>query len=114
MQNELSTLEQVTCYAIILALALAVIKQFSYPLSRMFMGLNPIRNRKFLNNLSDRVEECEMEKYTYNEKLENLSQGLYYNEDNFKKLKSEIEKLKSIKINKRIKKIERKHAPKKK
>lgn len=61
--HQLSTLEQVTCYAIIIALVLAVIKQFHYPLSRLTRFLNPWRNRNIVDGISNRLEDCEMEKY---------------------------------------------------
>lgn len=67
MQNTLSTLEQITCYAIIIALALAVIKQFQYPLSRLTSSLNPFRTRNIIDSISNRLEECELEKYNQNQ-----------------------------------------------
>ena len=69
------TVEIFTCIAIIIAMGVVVFKPF---------------NGKRINYLSEKIDKLVM-------KQESLSQGLYYNEDNFKKLKSEIEKLKSEK-----------------
>ena len=83
------TVEILTCIAIIIAMGVVVFKGLSYPISNFIRYINPF-NRKRINYLSEKIDKLVMQQ-------ESLSQGLYYNEDNFKKLKSEIEKLKSEK-----------------
>ena len=83
------TVEIFTCIAIIIAMGVVVFKGLSYPISNFIRYINPF-NRKRINYLSEKIDKLVMQQ-------ESLSQGLYYNEDNFKKLKSEIEKLKSEK-----------------
>ena len=84
-----STVEMFTCIAIIIAMGVVVFKGLSYPISNFIRYINPF-NRKRIDYLSEKIDKLVMQQ-------ESLSQGLYYNEDNFKKLKSEIEKLKSEK-----------------
>ena len=83
------TVEIFTCIAIIISMGVVVFKGLSYPISNFIRYINPF-NRKRINYLSEKIDKLVMQQ-------ESLSQGLYYNEDNFKKLKSEIEKLKSEK-----------------
>ena len=84
-----STVEMFTCIAIIIEMGVVVFKGLSYPISNFIRYINPF-NRKRIDYLSEKIDKLVMQQ-------ESLSQGLYYNEDNFKKLKSEIEKLKSEK-----------------
>jgi predicted PurR-regulated permease PerM len=93
------TIEMFTCVAIIIAMGVVVFKGLSYPISNFIRYINPFNQKRIdylsekidkLDYLSEKIDKLEMQQ-------ENLSQGLYYNEDYFKKLKSEIEKLKSEK-----------------
>lgn len=86
--NNQPTIEMFTCIAIIIAMGVVVFKGLSYPISNFIRYIHPFQKR--IDYLLEKIDKLKMQQ-------ENLSQGLYYNEDNFKKLKSEIEKLKSEK-----------------
>jgi hypothetical protein len=68
----MSNLEQITCVAIIIAMAVVIIKAFSYPLSNFFRAINPMIHYRMWQSLSNRVEDLNMEIFMLKDELKNL------------------------------------------
>jgi sensor histidine kinase YesM len=73
---DITILGGVTCYAIIIAMAVIIFKAFSYPLSNFFNAINPFSYIRRINQLSERVNELEMEKYNTNQEIQNIKKQL--------------------------------------
>jgi hypothetical protein len=73
---DITTLGEVTCYAIIIAMGVIIFKALSYPLSNFFNAINPFAYHRRINYLSERVNELEMEKYNTNQEIENIKKQL--------------------------------------
>jgi sensor histidine kinase YesM len=73
---DITILGGVTCYAIIIAMAVIIFKAFSYPLSKFFNAINPFGYIRRINQLSERVNELEMEKYNTNQEIQNIKKQL--------------------------------------
>lgn len=68
----MTQLEQITCIAIIIAMAVVVIKAFSYPLTNFFRAINPLVHYRMWQSLSNRVEDLNMEIWELKSELKNL------------------------------------------
>jgi hypothetical protein len=73
---DISILGQVTCYAIIIAMAVIIFKAFSYTLSNFFYALNPFAYHGRIKHLTERVNELEMEKFNTNQEIESIKKQL--------------------------------------
>jgi|688.fasta_scaffold69767_8 uncharacterized protein YlxW (UPF0749 family) len=80
---ELTTLGNITCYSIILAMAVVIFKAFSYPLSNFFRAINPFVHYRLWQGVSSRVDDINMDVFTLKQEI--------------KDLKSELNKLKNNK-----------------
>jgi hypothetical protein len=79
---EINSVGVITCYAIIIAMAILVFKAIQHPLTGIINAFNPfLRNRQF-SNFYERISDLEMNKMCM--------------EDDIRTLKKEIEKLKSL------------------
>ena len=68
----MSNLEIATCYAIIIAMGVVVIKAFHNPMSRILLSLNPFYYFRRMRSMEDRLNEHEMEIYDLKNELAQL------------------------------------------
>lgn len=74
-----TTLEQITCYAIVIAMAVIIFKAFSYPLGNFLNTINPFYYRRRFERMSQRLEEVEMERYNTNKEIIDLKKLIQKN-----------------------------------
>ncbi len=73
---ELTSLGNLTCISIIVAMACIVFKAFSYPISEIAKRLNPFNLSKQIRHLGSRIEELDMNKYELHKEIRELKKGL--------------------------------------
>jgi hypothetical protein len=56
---QLTTLGNLTCYSIIIAMAIIVFKAFSHPISNFLKAINPFFIYKKIRNIEERLNEIE-------------------------------------------------------
>lgn len=87
---ELNSIGVVTCYAVIIAMAVVVLKAFQHPLIGIINAFNPFLRNRQMGNLMERINELEMNKYSY--------------EDDIRQIKAKIKELEKTTKVSRVKK----------
>jgi len=67
MNNEL--LGQITCYAVIIAMAIVVLKAINQPLNNLIESINPFNVNRRIRQMMDRINDLEMNKFMHDQDM---------------------------------------------
>jgi sensor histidine kinase YesM len=73
---ETTTLGTITCYAIIIAMAVIIFKTISYPLNNFINSINPFLRHRQIRQMLDRINDLEMNKFMYDQEINELKKEI--------------------------------------
>ena len=73
---DVNTMGVVTCYAIIIAMAVIVFKALQYPLTGIINAFNPFLRNRQVSNLMERINDLEMNRFMYEDDIKSLKKEI--------------------------------------